>query len=167
MYNAALMTHSWLRWAVLVFGLLAIARALAGQMGGRPWSRADEHGWEPESPAMSVRLAAGLDDGDRITSWQHDTFSYPHGARPRPTGSSRVSGLLATWSFDPPAGLPEPSPPSGFHSGAHRNAAQTAAKLRAALKRHLSELVELTPAELLERRYQKFRKLGSFVEQPA
>jgi acetyl-CoA carboxylase carboxyl transferase subunit alpha len=51
--------------------------------------------------------------------------------------------------------------------GAHRNAAQTAAKLRAALKRHLSELVELTPAELLERRYQKFRKLGSFVEQPA
>src|SRR5215467_4358460 len=51
--------------------------------------------------------------------------------------------------------------------GAHRNAAQTAAKLRAALKRHLHELVELTPAELIERRYQKFRKLGAFVEQPA
>jgi acetyl-CoA carboxylase carboxyl transferase subunit alpha len=51
--------------------------------------------------------------------------------------------------------------------GAHRNAAQTAAKLRAALKRHLSELVELTPSELIERRYQKFRKLGAFVEQPA
>jgi acetyl-CoA carboxylase carboxyl transferase subunit alpha len=51
--------------------------------------------------------------------------------------------------------------------GAHRNAAQTAAKLRAALKRHLSELVELPPAELIERRYQKFRKLGAFVEQPA
>src|SRR3954465_7903597 len=48
--------------------------------------------------------------------------------------------------------------------GAHRNAAQTAAKLRAALKRHLSELVELSPAELIERRYQKFRKMGSFVE---
>src|SRR5882672_9942721 len=39
--------------------------------------------------------------------------------------------------------------------GAHRNAAATAATLRAALKRHLSELVELTPAELIERRYQK------------
>jgi acetyl-CoA carboxylase carboxyl transferase subunit alpha len=51
--------------------------------------------------------------------------------------------------------------------GAHRNAALTAAKLRAALKRHLSELVELAPAELIERRYQKFRKLGAFVEQPA
>jgi acetyl-CoA carboxylase carboxyl transferase subunit alpha len=51
--------------------------------------------------------------------------------------------------------------------GAHRNPAATAAKLRAALKRHLQELVELPPAELIERRYQKFRKMGAFVEQPA
>jgi len=51
--------------------------------------------------------------------------------------------------------------------GAHRNAGLTAAKLRAAIKRHLYELVELPPAELIERRYQKFRKLGAFVEQPA
>jgi len=51
--------------------------------------------------------------------------------------------------------------------GAHRNAAQTASKLRAALKRHLHELAEFTPEELIERRYQKFRKLGAFVEQPA
>ena len=51
--------------------------------------------------------------------------------------------------------------------GAHRNAALTAARLRVALKRHLSELVDLPPAELIERRYQKFRKLGAFVEQPA
>jgi acetyl-CoA carboxylase carboxyl transferase subunit alpha len=51
--------------------------------------------------------------------------------------------------------------------GAHRNAALTAAKLRATLKRHLLELVELSPADLIERRYQKFRKLGAFVEQPA
>jgi acetyl-CoA carboxylase carboxyl transferase subunit alpha len=51
--------------------------------------------------------------------------------------------------------------------GAHRNAALTASKLRAALKRHLQELVELPTGELIERRYQKFRKMGAFVEQPA
>jgi acetyl-CoA carboxylase carboxyl transferase subunit alpha len=51
--------------------------------------------------------------------------------------------------------------------GAHRNAPATAAKLRAAIKRHLRELVELPTAELIERRYQKFRKIGAFVEQPA
>jgi acetyl-CoA carboxylase carboxyl transferase subunit alpha len=51
--------------------------------------------------------------------------------------------------------------------GAHRNMPVTAAKLRAALKRHLQEILALSPAELIERRYQKFRKIGSFVEQPA
>ncbi len=50
--------------------------------------------------------------------------------------------------------------------GAHRNAAVTAAKLRASLKHHLRELVDLPTAELVERRYQKFRKMGAFVEQP-
>jgi len=48
--------------------------------------------------------------------------------------------------------------------GAHRNAAATAAKMRASLKRHLKELCELPPSELVERRYQKFRKMGAFVE---
>ncbi len=48
--------------------------------------------------------------------------------------------------------------------GAHRNAAITAARLRVAIKRHLKELVDMPPAELIEKRYQKFRKMGSFVE---
>ncbi len=51
--------------------------------------------------------------------------------------------------------------------GAHRNGARTAAKLRVALKKHLRELIELTPDELIERRYQKFRKMGAFVEAPS
>jgi acetyl-CoA carboxylase carboxyl transferase subunit alpha len=50
--------------------------------------------------------------------------------------------------------------------GAHRNPAVTAARLRTALKQHLKELVELPTAELVEKRYQKFRKMGIFVEQP-
>ena len=99
-----------------------IALALPGTPVAVAWNRADEHGWEPQSPAMTVRLSAGVSTDGRVVSWQHDTYSYPHGARPRPTGNPSISGLLATWSFEPPATLPEPSPPSGFHSGAHRNA---------------------------------------------
>ncbi len=49
--------------------------------------------------------------------------------------------------------------------GAHRNAALTAAKLRQSIKGHLKELSQLPPAELVERRYQKFRRIGQFVEQ--
>jgi acetyl-CoA carboxylase carboxyl transferase subunit alpha len=50
--------------------------------------------------------------------------------------------------------------------GAHRNPAVTAAKLRSALKQQLRELVDLPTAELVEKRYQKFRKMGAFIEQP-
>jgi hypothetical protein len=42
MYNAALAIHSWLRWVVLLVGLLALARAFAGRSRGRPWNRADD-----------------------------------------------------------------------------------------------------------------------------
>jgi len=48
--------------------------------------------------------------------------------------------------------------------GAHRNSALTAAKLRASLKKHLRELTEMSSTELLEKRYQKFRAMGAFVE---
>ena len=48
--------------------------------------------------------------------------------------------------------------------GAHRAPAVTAARLRAALKRHLKELLALSPEELVEQRYQKFRRMGAFLE---
>jgi len=48
--------------------------------------------------------------------------------------------------------------------GAHRAPAITAASLRAALKRHLKELLALSPEELVEQRYQKFRRMGAFLE---
>jgi hypothetical protein len=42
MYNFVLTTHSWLRWAVVIAGLIAIVRGIAGAAGRRPWTRADE-----------------------------------------------------------------------------------------------------------------------------
>ena len=51
--------------------------------------------------------------------------------------------------------------------GAHRNAPVTASKLRTALKTHLRALCELPTDQLVEQRYQKFRKMGAFVELPS
>jgi acetyl-CoA carboxylase carboxyl transferase subunit alpha len=48
--------------------------------------------------------------------------------------------------------------------GAHRDVAVTAAKVRAAIKKHLRELLTFTGPELVARRYEKFRKMGAFVE---
>ena len=50
--------------------------------------------------------------------------------------------------------------------GAHRNAAVTASRLRASIKRNLRELCDLSSTELVEQRYQKFRKMGAYIETP-
>lgn len=50
--------------------------------------------------------------------------------------------------------------PSG---GAHRDVDAAAGSLAAVLKRQLAELSRLSPSELREQRYARFRKLGEFV----
>jgi hypothetical protein len=41
MYSLLLFLHSGLRWIVLLTGLFALARAIAGASGKRPWTAAD------------------------------------------------------------------------------------------------------------------------------
>jgi len=48
--------------------------------------------------------------------------------------------------------------------GAHRDFPMTARNLKEALKKHLAELMELPKAELIEKRFQKFRHMGVFEE---
>jgi acetyl-CoA carboxylase carboxyl transferase subunit alpha len=48
--------------------------------------------------------------------------------------------------------------------GAHRNPALAAVRLGDALRRHLTELRALSPDQLVEDRYRKFRAMGVFVE---
>jgi len=56
--------------------------------------------------------------------------------------------------------VPEPE------GGAHRNPAEAAELLANALVRSLSQLDVIPPAQLLEQRYQKFRRMGVFNETP-
>jgi len=42
MYSTALWLHSWLRWAVLLTGLVAWLRAIGGKTARRPWTPQDE-----------------------------------------------------------------------------------------------------------------------------
>ena len=50
--------------------------------------------------------------------------------------------------------------PSG---GAHKDIPASSASVKQALIRHLSELMEMSPDELCEQRYNKFRKIGTFT----
>lgn len=48
--------------------------------------------------------------------------------------------------------------------GAHRGPAQTASNIRDALRRHLTELTAMSAEELVRKRYQKFRAMGTFSD---
>jgi acetyl-CoA carboxylase carboxyl transferase subunit alpha len=50
--------------------------------------------------------------------------------------------------------------------GAHRNPEQTAENLQNWVSAQLDELEQMTPDELVNARYERFRKLGEFDEQP-
>jgi len=54
--------------------------------------------------------------------------------------------------------VPEPK------GGAHRNPAEQAAAVKDAVWRHLNELLGMSPEELIEDRYRKFRAIGRFAE---
>lgn len=56
--------------------------------------------------------------------------------------------------------IPEPL------GGAHTDRAAVAAELKKTILRHLEELLVMRPSEVMEQRYNKFRKLGVFTNQP-
>jgi acetyl-CoA carboxylase carboxyl transferase subunit alpha len=49
--------------------------------------------------------------------------------------------------------------------GAHRNPPKVAEDLRGAIERHLSDLEKMDLDDLLKLRYEKFRKMGSFIDE--
>jgi hypothetical protein len=60
MYSAFLGVHSYLRWVVIIAGLLVIARAIMGIAGRRVWSPGDTTGVKVFSIALDVQFLIGL-----------------------------------------------------------------------------------------------------------
>ena len=60
MYSAALLVHSWIRWIVLIVGILAVARAAAGMTGRKPWTAADDRGTLLFTIALDIQMIVGL-----------------------------------------------------------------------------------------------------------
>ena len=101
------------------------AAFLARHAEGRPvrvqWSRADELGWTPFSPAMVVAVEADLDAEGAILDWRHTLWSNGHSTRP---GRATSPALLGAWSLDPPfERQPAINAARAVGGGADRNAA--------------------------------------------
>jgi hypothetical protein len=58
MYTAVLLVHSWLRWAVLIAGLMAFLRAATA--GRRPWVPADDRSTRWFTIVLDIQVLLGL-----------------------------------------------------------------------------------------------------------
>ncbi|MDP1711341.1 MAG: molybdopterin-dependent oxidoreductase [Candidatus Nanopelagicaceae bacterium] len=89
------------------------AALVARHVPGRPilvsWSREDELSWAPFGPAMSVDLAAALNDSGLITHWSHTVRGNGHSTRPSTLPSPSLlayahlpGGIAIAPAGDPP-----------------------------------------------------------------
>jgi hypothetical protein len=60
MYLPFLVLHSVLRWLVLLAGVLAVSRALAGLLGRRPWTPTDDRSGRLFVISIDVQTLIGL-----------------------------------------------------------------------------------------------------------
>jgi hypothetical protein len=60
MYTALIVTHSWLRWVVIVLGLVAVFRAIAGRSSRRAWHAPDATPGRLYTIAFDIQLLIGL-----------------------------------------------------------------------------------------------------------
>lgn len=97
-----------------------VARAHQGTPVRVQWSRAEELGWSPFSPAMLVEIEAEADAAGTLLRWTQDGTSNGHSSRP---GRGKDPTLLsASYLADP---FPVPlalNPPAAAGGGIDRNA---------------------------------------------
>ena len=60
MYSPLLFLHSWLRWVVLLTGLIALIRALGGTNGKRPWTNIDAKAGLYFITSLDLQFLVGL-----------------------------------------------------------------------------------------------------------
>jgi hypothetical protein len=60
MYSAVLLVHSWLRWAVLLAGVIAAVRGITGWQSGRPWNLSDDRVGQWFVRMLDVQVLLGL-----------------------------------------------------------------------------------------------------------
>jgi len=115
--------------------------------------------------------ALGIGVGDRVLMLQHAYFSVitPEGCaailfRSSERKEEAAKALRLTSRDMVELGIvdevvPEPD------LGAHRQPQEAADRLAEALARHLDELASISPHELIERRFARYRRLGAFLSE--
>lgn len=112
-----------------------IAKHLPGETIRLQWSRQDEFRYEPVGSAMSVRMAAGLDEGGKLTHWRYDVWSGTHSSRPG--GAAGAGYLHAAGEISNPIDRPAPRNLQQPAGGGDRNALPLYAFPNQVISKHL------------------------------
>ncbi|WP_188898838.1 xanthine dehydrogenase family protein molybdopterin-binding subunit [Caldovatus sediminis] len=97
-----------------------VARAVPGRPVRVLWSRAEELGWSPFSPAMLVEVEASADAAGNLASWRCGIIGNGHSSRPgRLQEPTLLSGAYVEGGVPVP---PSINPPLAGGGGAERNA---------------------------------------------
>lgn len=97
-----------------------IARARPGHPVRVLWTRAEELGWSPFSPAMLVDVEAEVDAAGTLLNWRQEITSNGHSSRPgRAADPTLLAASMIADPFPMPAAI---NPPLAAGGGAQRNA---------------------------------------------
>jgi len=131
-------------------------------------------------PIISTIIGEGGSGGalaiavaDRLLMLEHAIFSVisPEGCaailwRTREKAPDAAEALRLTAEDLKELGIIDEIVPEPL-GGAHRNPKEAAFILKERIIKHLQELDRLSPEELLEQRYEKYRRMGVFLENPS
>lgn len=97
MYIIVLTAHSWIRWAVILVALVAIARAITGVAGRRPWTPADDRAGAWFARALDIQFLLGLA--------LYVALSQITRAAIQDFGSAMSNSSLRFWAVEHPFGM--------------------------------------------------------------
>ena len=75
LYTAVLVVHSYLRWLVILAGLIAVGRALAGTFGRKRWTPADDRAGFWFVTALDLQVLLGLLIYVFLSPFTHQAFA--------------------------------------------------------------------------------------------
>jgi len=96
MYDAALALHSWLRWAILLLGFLAVTRAVSGRSRGT-WTSADDRVGMLLTRALELQMLIGLILYFGLSPISHEGMLN--------IGAAMANSSLRFWTVEHPFGM--------------------------------------------------------------
>jgi hypothetical protein len=96
-YAAGLTVHSYLRWLVILAGLMAFVRAASGASGRKPWTPADDRAGFWFVTALDAQFLLGILLYAFLSPFTHLAFGDFGGAMKNPG--------LRFWAVEHPAGM--------------------------------------------------------------